>query len=374
MSVAEALIRLAATLPLRVLCTREFQNSIKDSSHRLLKDTIDRLGMGAWFEVTNDAIRSYSGGEFIFKGLHGNEEGIKSTEGVDICWVEEGQTVSARSWQTLIPTIRKALSEIWVTYNLLDENDATHRMFVVQGRGGYVRKVNYDSNPLIDQVLLDEMERDKALDQHLYEHIWLGEPLKISDAVVLNRKYVVREFPDDLWTKAERPFYGLDFGYSQDPSALLREFVFENRLYIDHEAYQTGVELNAYPEFLDRVPGSRDWPIKCDNSQPALINHLRREGFNAQPAEKWDGSVKDGVTHLRGYAEIVIHPRCVQTAREARLWRWKVDPKVIDAHGQPQVLPVLIDKHNHSWDAARYGLDGHITRGGELGQWARLGQ
>jgi phage terminase large subunit len=84
--------------------------------------------------------------------------------------------------------------------------------------------------------------------------------------------------------------------------------------------------------------------------------------------------VKDGITHLRNYHEIVIAPRCANTAREAHLYRYKVDPKIVDEHGQPLVLPVIVDKHNHSWDAARYGLNGQIIRGGVLGMWARLGE
>ena len=100
---------------------------------------------------------------------------------------------------------------------------------------------------------------------------------------------------------------------------------------------------------------------------------LRGQGFAVSAAEKWDGSVKDGIAHLRGYDEIVIHTRCTNTANEARLWRYKVDPKRVDANGQPEVLPIVVDKNNHAWDGARYGLDGYIMRGGELGIWARLG-
>jgi phage terminase large subunit len=83
--------------------------------------------------------------------------------------------------------------------------------------------------------------------------------------------------------------------------------------------------------------------------------------------------VKDGITHLRNYHEIVISPRAPHTAREAHMYRYKVDPKIVDEHGQPQVLPIVIDKHNHAWDAARYGLNGQIQRGGSMGIWQRLG-
>jgi phage terminase large subunit len=128
------------------------------------------------------------------------------------------------------------------------------------------------------------------------------------------------------------------------------------------------------PEFYDSVPGARDWPIGADCARPETISHLRRKGFNISGAEKWDGSVKDGITHLRGFDEIVIHSRCVETANEARLYRYKTDPKTVDEHGNPKVLPIVIDKHNHCWDGIRYGLDGYIQRSGALGVWDRLGR
>lgn len=376
-AVAEALIRLAAAAPIRVLCTREIQRTIKDSSYKLLKDTITRLGLDAWFTCTEGSIRSRTGSEFIFKGLWGNEEGIKSTEGIDICWVEEGQSVSAASWRTLRPTIRKDGSEIWVTYNLIDENDATHQMFTVNPvEGSIVHKVNYDSNPYFSDKLRRDMEHDRKTDYHLYEHIWLGMPLKVSKAIVLSDKYVVEDFDPLLEKKADRILLGADFGFSQDPNALVRMFILSqdggDHLYITHEAYGAGVEIDELPEFYDGVPGSRDWPIKGDSARPEIISHMRRQGFPISAAEKWENCVKDGIAFLRGFKMIHIHTRCVNTAREARLWRYKVDPKQLDEYGQPQVLPVLIDKNNHTWDAVRYGLDGYIKRGGALGMWARL--
>lgn len=384
---AEALIRLAAALPLRILCLREFQKTLKDSSHKILCDTITRLGLNSWFDVTGSTIKSRSGAEFIFMGCHGALGSIRSTEGIDICWVEEAHSITEASWRVIIPTIRKEGSEIWISFNMDEEGDATYQRFIVKPRpNSIIHLVNYDRNPFFPTTLRAEMEFDRENDFHLYEHIWLGKPKRVSNAIVLNRKYVVREFDDDLWRCADRLYFGMDFGFSQDPAALLRFFIIESRedlgrgeqlvrrLYIEHEAYGVGVEINELPEFMQSVPGSRQWPIKADSARPETISYLRNQGFNISAAEKWEGCVEDGVTHLRGYHEIVIHPRCVNTAREAYLWRYKVDPRTVDQHGQPQVLPVLVDKHNHTWDGVRYGLDGEIQRGGILGVWDKLGQ
>lgn len=384
--VVEALVRKASSSAVRVLCTREFQVSIKDSSHKLLKDTISRLGMDGWFKVTESSITSRAGAEFIFKGLHNNEQGIRSTEGIDICWVEEGQSVSEASWRSLLPTIRKDDAEVWVTFNLIDETDATYQRFVEHSpTGAIVHKLTYQDNPYLSARSRQDMEDDKARDYQLYEHIWLGMPLKVNDAIIFNKKYRIEEFDDgDLIQHSTRPFYGMDFGFANDPSALLRFFPLEKdnwfrkdgkrRLFVSHEAYGTGVELDELPEFMRAIPGAGDWPIHADSSRPETISHLRRRGFNISAAEKWEGCVKDGITHLRGFDEIVIHPRCKGLSVEAKLYRYKTDPKQVDEKGQPLVLPIIVDKHNHSWDAIRYGLDGYIMKSGALGQWERLGR
>lgn len=395
--IAEALIRLTAASAMRVLCCREFQNSIKDSSHKLLKDTIERLGLTSWFTVTADSIKSRVGAEFMFKGLHLNENGIRSTEGIDIVWVEEAHSVSASSWRVLLPTIRKPGSEVWLSFNMVEETDATYKMFVEHPRpDSIIHLINYDQNPFFPDVLRAEMEHDKATDFALYEHIWLGKPRKRSNAIILNDKYVVEEFDADLWKQAERLHYGADWGFADDPATLIRFFMLEvgtsregmplHDLYIEYEAYDHHVELDQLPEFwtgVDEegrpslkwsgVPDVLSWPVRADNSQPQTISHMRRRSFTCDGAEKWPGSVEDGIVHLRGFRRIVIHPRCVKTAEEAYLWRYKVDPKQVDAKGQPIVLPIVVDKNNHCWDAIRYGLDGYITRGGEVGVWARLG-
>jgi phage terminase large subunit len=382
---AEALIRMAAVSPLRILCVREFQNSIRDSSHRTLKDTIARLGLESWFHVTSESIKSRAGAEFIFKGMFGNEQGIRSVEGVDICWVEEAQSVSVLSWRALSPTIRKAGSEIWVSYNLVQEEDATHQRFVIHHRrGSIVHHINYDSNPYFPgSVLEEEMLDDKETDYELYEHIWLGRPQRRSNAIIFNGKYRVEAFPDELYQQADRLYYGADFGFSTDPNTLVRSFVIETpgrrrperRLYVSHAQFGYHVDTQDMPDMYDLVPGSRDWPIKADIARPETISALRKLKFIISGAEKWQGSVEDGIQYLRSFDEIVIHARCKEFQQEAYMYRYKVDPKIVDERGQPQVLPkIIVDKYNHAWDALRYSMDGMIQRSGEIGMWARLGK
>ncbi|ELY2536562.1 PBSX family phage terminase large subunit [Cronobacter sakazakii] len=367
--IARALVIMAASKKLRILCTREVQNSIKDSVHKLLKDQIEMLGLNPWFRITNEMITSACGSEFLFKGLRFDPLGIKSTEGVDICWVEEAQSVSADSWDILIPTIRKEGSEIWVSFNPGEETDPTYQRFVVNPPDDCVTvEVNYYDNPYLPDTLRKEMEYCKRIDYEAYEHIWLGKPKSISEAVIFKRRYKVEAFPDDLWQQADRLFFGADFGFANDPSTLIRMFMFENKLYIEYEAYGVGVELDEMPQFYDSIPEARRWPIKADSARPETISHIARKGFSIDAAAKWKGSVEDGIAYLKGFEEIIIHERCKHTADEFRLYSYKVDKKT------NEILPVIVDAHNHCIDAIRYGLDGYITSSDSLGTWAQLGR
>ncbi|GAB1835547.1 phage terminase large subunit [Achromobacter xylosoxidans] len=366
-SVARALVLMAASKPIRVLCTREVQNTIRDSVHKLLKDQIESLGLNAWFTVTEKSIRSSVGAEFIFKGLKFDVQGIKSTEGIDICWVEEAQTVSATSWEVLVPTIRGEGSEIWVTFNPDNEDDPTYQRFVAKPpENAIVVQMNYMDNPYLPDVLREEMEYLKRIDYEAYLHVWEGMPRTISDAIIFSGRYRVEAFPDDLYKTAGRLFYGADFGFAQDPSTLIRSFIKDKKLYIEYEAWGVGVEIDELAQLYDSLPDSRNWPIKADSARPETISYMRRQGFSIAAADKWPGSVEDGIAHLKGFEEIIIHPRCRKTIEEARLYSYKVDRQT------NEVLPIIVDKHNHCWDAIRYSLDGYIQSRGGLGVWARL--
>lgn len=365
-SVADMLVRMAAKKRIRVLCCREVQNSIRDSVHRLLTDTITRLKLHDKFEITRESIRSRCGAEFIFKGLKHSIQDIKSTEGIDICWVEEAQTVSEESWAVLIPTIRKKNSEIWITFNPNEEADPTYQRFVVNPPDECLSiLINYDQNPHFPEVLRKEMEYLKRVDYEAYLNVWEGKPKTRSDAGVIKR-WRVEAFDDDLWRQADRLFFGADFGFAVDPSTLIRFFILDNRLYIEHEAWGVGVEIDELEQLYKSVPAAGDWPITADCARPETISYLRRKGFNIEAADKWQGSVEDGLAHINGFEEIVIHERCKHTIDEARLYQYKTDRMTGD------ILPVIVDKHNHCFDAIRYGLNGYIQQRGAMGVWARL--
>ena len=193
-SVALALLLRGRNEKLRILCTREVQNTIADSVHKLLKDLIDKYEF-VDYEVTRDTVRNtQTGTEFIFKGLKHNINEIKSTEGVDICWIEEGQSITKASLDILTPTIRKPGSQIIVTFNRFNELDPVYSYFVLGNPPNtYVRKVNYDvleKLGLLPDVIKLEIEADKA-DPELFAHKWLGEPLSQSERSIISRTRIL---------------------------------------------------------------------------------------------------------------------------------------------------------------------------------------
>lgn len=372
-SAAEAAIRRARERRTRFLCTREFQVSIRDSIHRLLKDTVERMGIASEFKITDrEIIHRKTKSEFLFKGLYHNTDEIKSTEGVDVCIVEEAHFTSNESWELLIPTIRREGAEIWILFNTTDEKTATHQRFILHPSAGtIVHKVGYEHNPFLSERSKRAIAHLKEVDYESYLHVYGGRPKKISEAAILKR-VKVEGFSDDLWKQAERLHFGADFGFAADPSTLIRSFILKNpdtkrdRLYIEYEAFGHGVELDEMPQLYDSVPESRTWPIKGDNSRPETISHLKSKGFKISAADKWQGSVEDGITHLNAFEAIIIHPRCKNIAEEAEQYKFKVD------RNTGEILPIIIDDFNHGWDAVRYSLDGHIQRKGNISVWQKL--
>lgn len=645
---------------IRVLCTRQLQNSIKDSVHKLLCDCISALSLDGYFTITRDSIKCYNGSEFIFKGLQNNIQEIKSTEGIDICMVEEAQSVSEESWEILIPTIRKEGSEIWICFNPDRDTDPTYKKFVLEQPDDCLSvEVNYMDNPFFPEVLRKEMEYCKRVDYAKYEHIWLGKTIMETEAQIFKGKFEIKEFEAEPYTdfyygadwgfaclvgdskvktnkgdvllkdikvgdlvltrdgykkvletkkKGKKSVYAIDFGYKNsiiatkdhriftkdgwkrvdelkereticlnrlslmerftnvirkgnilttfiingkkmantmkryfiekfgkvimeksqkvvlsiiktitllitplkilfvlllkntqkfiirttlaqylkkklkifgqkmdtqkkigqkeekslwkqlkkgtgfvrsavkslfsqiltksfvvqgveniqirviakkntfakrvvknlwhrlmniekpvlknvrissrllkekqevyditvengeffangvlvhncDPTALTRSFIKDNCLYIEYEAGGVGIEMDELPQLFDSVPESRKWVIRADCARPETISYMARHGFRCQAAEKWKGSVEDGIEYLRSFEKIYIHPRCKRTYDEFKFYSYKTDKMTGD------ILPIIVDEWNHYIDSLRYALQPYIKGRGKM--------
>jgi phage terminase large subunit len=346
---ARTLLALAANLKLRILCAREFQSSIKESVHKLLDDQIDLMDLRGWYDVKNTTIVGRNGSEFLFVGIKRDPHKIKSMEGVDICWLEEAEAISKESYRILIPTIRKPNSEIWVSFNPALETDPSWQMFAVDPPDrSIVKFVSYLENPWLPEVLREEARELRRRDPEAYEHIWGGKVWTRSEAEVLSGKWIVDDFqPGADWGA---PLFGADWGFARDPTVLVRMWIHAKRLFIEYDERGVGLSMDDIAKAWERVPGSKDYKIRADNARPETINEMRLRKYKCEGAPKWSGSVEDGVAYLRSFDQIVIHPRCKGWISEARMWRYKVDPRTDD------VLPKLRDGNDHGPDASRYGL------------------
>ena len=357
-SIADYVVQKNAFNPCRGLCTREFQGSIRDSVYRLLLDRIYHHKLQDYFTILKDSIAGKCGSEIIFKGLRTNASEIQSTEGLDWCWVEEGEKVREDSWDILTPTIRKPGSELIVSFNPNDEKSATYTKFIEKDGKPvdlpYTKRafVNWWDNPWFPEVLRREMEWCRKNDPEKYEHIWAGKPKKYGQAVIFKNKLRIETFePADDRTQF---YFGADFGFATDPTCLIRMFIRDRILYIDKEFYGYGIEIDDLPKCWDTVPRSRDYKIRADSARPDTISYMCKAGFNCVAAEKGPGSVDDGIEFLKNFEAIIIDPDCKGSAGDYSDYRWKVD-RITN-----EILPIPLDKSNHSPDASRYGLEPYI--------------
>jgi phage terminase large subunit len=334
------------------VCVRENQKSLAQSVKRLLETKIETLGAGDYFEVQEAVIKSRRGdGRIIFQGMKTHTaDSIKSLEGYDRAWVEEAQSLSQTSLDMLRPTIRKPGSELWFTWNPREKSDPVDHLLRgdTPPKDTVVIGVNYNENPWFPDVLRDEMEYDRRRDPDKYNHVWLGGYLANSEARVF-RNWRVEEFdaPRDAIHRM-----GADWGFSVDPSVLVRCHIIGRTLYVDYEAYQVGCEIVNLPELFMTIPEAEKWPMTADSARPETISHMRKHGFpRIFPAVKGPRSLEEGVEWLKSY-DIVVHPRCVHTIDELTLYSYKRDPLT------DRILPVLEDKKNHVIDALRYACEG----------------
>jgi len=348
--------------PIKVLCCREFQNSIKDSSIAEIKKVIYKYPfLDRFYTITENTIKGENGTEFLFKGLSKNVDSIKSISDIDICWIEEAETMSSTSFSKLRPTIRNENSEIWVTWNPEREDSTVNEFFIKNPpENCKIAKMNYYDNKWFTKELEAERQEDlRRGDMDMYNHVWLGEYLSRSEAQVF-RKYQIRKIVLD--EKFEGAYNGIDFGFSQDPTAFVQTFVKDNELYIYREAGKKGLELDDTVNFvLRKIPDFANRNSWADCSRPESISYLKRKGLpRIKPCNKWAGSVQDGIEFLKSYKSIIIDESCVETIREFKNYSYKVDKRT------GEVLNVIVDKWNHYIDAIRYSQNDMIKRKGKF--------
>jgi phage terminase large subunit len=238
---ARALLVKSLQTPLRILCTREVQRTIADSVHRLLSDQIKHMGFSEYFTVLEASISNIYGSEFLFAGLRQQDvHKMKSFEGADIVWVEEAHTVSKRSWETLIPTIRAEGSEIWVSFNPeLDTDDTYLRFVVAPYDDAVVMKMTYADNPWFPAVLERERLSLQRRDPVEYEHVWEGKPRAVVEGAIYAREVTqlfeehrLREVPYDPHLPVHTVW---DLGWNDQNSIIFVQRLHSEVRLIDYE-------------------------------------------------------------------------------------------------------------------------------------------
>ena len=340
--------------PLRVLATREYQGSIKESFYAELKAAImSETWLSSAYTIGSDFVKGNNGTEFLFMGLRRSINSIRSLAQIDLTIVEEAEDVPDQSWLMLEATVfRRPKSELWAIWNpRLRGSPVDLRFRVHPPKNGIFAEMNYNDNPFFPAGLETLRAREeRRLDADTYSHVWEGGYLTNSNAQVYHGKWRIDEFtPGPDW---DGPYQGGDFGFSQDPLAAVRVWIHNETLFVEYEAGAIGLDLDDTPTFLDfHIPGWSKYVSRWDNARPESISHFTHIGMpHAEAADKWNGSVEDGIQFVRSFRSIIVHPRCTNTVKELKLYSYKVDRYTSD------VLPVLVDTNNHWMDAIRYAL------------------
>jgi phage terminase large subunit len=359
--IARALLILGAKSPMRILCAREFMTSMRDSVHKLLCDQIEALGLLGFYEITQASIRAKNGTEFAFVGLKNNIANVKSYEGMDICWVEEAQTVSRLSWNVLIPTIRKEGSEIWISFNPELETDETYQRFVINPPNDSIQiRINWYDNPWFPDTLKLEKDALKARDEEAYNQVWEGLCRQTVDGAIFAKEMQQAEKDGRICRvpyDATKPVHAVfDLGWSDSTAIWFLQFVgMETRLIRYIEDSQKTISyylatMQTYGYVYDTIWLPHDAENKTLAAAGRSIDDIvRAAGYKTQIMPRVP--ILDSINAAR-----TIFPNCYFDREHTadglaclRHYRYEVDPET----GQFSRNP-LHDHYSHGADAFRY--------------------
>lgn len=360
-SFAKALLYLGMQSRIRVLCAREVQKSIKDSVKKLLDDQIESMGISEFYESLETEIRGWNGTEFIFAGLAQHTvDSIKSYEGVDYCWIEEAQTVSKRSLDVLIPTIRKPGSEIWISFNpLLDSDEVWKRFVENEAPDSLVQQVNWSDNPWFPDVLELERKHAKETAPDDYDNIWEGKCRSAIHGAIyaseITQAIVDQRIGPVGYTPANKVHAIWDLGWNDSMSIILVQRAGPNALAILDYIEDSHKTLDHYAALLNKMPYNwgkdylpHDGNTKDFKTGQSTAEILRK--FGRKTAQTPNIGVENGIKAAR-----MIFPRVwFNKSKTERLieclkrYRRSI-PTTTGEPGSP-----VHDEYSHGADAFRY--------------------
>ena len=297
----------------RVLACREIQTSIKSSVHALMTDIIYKNGWQYEFKITQQHIKHLETGSFItFAGLKNNPESVKSTEGIDICFIEEAQTISETSMRLLIPTVRKHESEIWFAMNPRYDSDYVYQRFIKDpGDNVLCKAVNFIDNPWFPDVLRQEMEYDKERDYEYYRHTWEGSLRPYGERPLFSSDALARIGDESLGLPTSA---GLDLSWSGDNAlCIISASKDGHELFIHTATLKSKIPLKGLTEWigpLDKLP------LVADSARPEVIDMLRAEGYRVRGSRKGAGSVQKGADKMARMRKIWFGPGAEEAMKE----------------------------------------------------------
>ena len=356
---ARALLAKGTKSPMRILCAREFQTSIKDSVHKLLSDQIYELNMESFYEITQTTIRGINGTEFIFAGIKNNTNNIKSIEGIDIAWVEEAQSVSANSWNVLIPTIRKQDSEIWVSFNPELPTDDTWKRFVESPpESSVVVKVNWNDNPWFPETLNLERISLKSRDLSAYNNVWEGTTRNTVDGAIFGKEMEQAELENRITNvpyDPSKPCHAVfDLGWADNTACWIIQYVgFDIRVLRYFEDNQKTIQhylslMQTFGYIYDTIWLPHDGAAKSLGTGKSIEEIVRATGLKVQILDRVP--ITDSINAAR-----TIFPRCYFDRKNTEeglncLRHYRYD---VDEHGTFSQKP-LHNIYSHGADAWRY--------------------
>ena len=360
-SIAKALLVKGVRKPIRVLCAREYMTSIKDSVHKLLSDQIELIGLQSFYEVTQNSIRGQNGTEFAFVGLKNNIANVKSFEGIDICWVEEAQTVSKTSWNVLIPTIRKEDSEIWISFNPELEADETYQRFVVSPPdNSIVQRINWSDNLWFPETLRLEKDALKNRDPSSYNNVWEGLCRLTVDGAIFANEMNMAELSGRITRvpyDATKPVHAVfDLGWSDHTAIWFVQFIgMETRLIRYMQDTQKTIshylsEMQKFGYVYETLHLPHDAESKNIASNGRSIDDIvRAAGYKTNILPRVP--VVDSINAARTIFNSCYFDRenCADGLQCLRHYRYEVDPDT----GQFSKTP-LHDQYSHGADSWRY--------------------
>ena len=365
------------------MCIREVQKSIRDSVYRLICDKIEQQGASQYFEITDTEIRGFNGSLFIFRGMKDqNADAIKSLEGFDVAWCEEAQTMSERSLDLLLPTIRKPGSEVWFSYNPRYETDPVDVTFRQTARGDTLLiRVGYEDNPWFPDELRAQIEHDRLTSPEKAAHVWDGEyeALKVGayyahQIVELERDGQITEVPHDpslavhtAWDLGVGDSTAIWFYQQNGVVPRIIDFYEADGQGAPHyaEMLQSGhrAKYRYGKHYFPHDVGSREW-----GTGRSRIEVLR--GLGIEPTHVPKLSVDDGINAVR-----VMLPMCLFDAKRCKPGLQALKAYRADWDENRRILkPVAVhDWSSHASDALRYmavsrpNHDGPIARTKDYG-------